>query len=117
MKIGTHSIPKYRLPGLIEDVKKIYEKFNGEESEPEYVAHVIGHQPKSGSFTQKLADMRSYGLIEGRGKIRVSELGKKVTYGTEPEKKEALDKLLRNIPIWGILLDKYGVNINGRLFV
>ncbi len=116
MKIGTHSIPKYRLPGLIEDTKKIYEQFNGKESELEFVAHTIGHLPKSGSFMQKLADLRSYGLIEGRGKIKVSELGKKVTYGTEPEKVEALEEIIKNIPLWGSIFDKYGVNIKEENF-
>lgn len=116
MKIGTHTIPKYRLQGLIDDTKKIYEQFNGKETEPEYIAHTIGHQPKSGAFVQKLADMRSYGLIDRRGKIKVSELGKQITYGTESEKTEALDKILRNIPLWGILLDKYGVNIKEETF-
>ncbi|MCZ7400121.1 MAG: hypothetical protein O8C62_10700 [Candidatus Methanoperedens sp.] len=116
MRIGTHIIPKYRLQSLIDDTKKIYEQFNGRESEPEYIAHTLGHQPKSGSFVQKLADMRSYGLIDRRGKISVSELGKKITYGTESEKTEALDKILRNIPLWGIFLDKFGVNIKEETF-
>lgn len=116
MKIGKHSIPKYRLQGLIEDTKKIYEQFNGKESELEFVGHTIGHLPKSGAFRQKLADLRSYGLIEGRGKIKVSELGKKVTYGTEPERMEALEHIIRNIPLWSSILDKYGVNIKEENF-
>lgn len=111
MKIGTYTIPNNRLKDLIEDAKKVYEKFPNEEIESEFIAHSINNSPTSGSFKQKLADLRTYGLLEGRGKIRISELGKKVTYGHEDEKREAFEKIIRNIPLWGIFLDKYGLSI------
>lgn len=113
MKIGKFRIPTFRLyPNLIVDAKKIYEKFAGEEIEVEYVAQLLGHTShRSGTFLQKAADSRSYGLIEGKGKIKVSELGKKITYGHEAEKMEALEKAIRNISLWGIFIDKFGTNI------
>ncbi|MGB8216393.1 MAG: hypothetical protein WCE94_03735 [Candidatus Methanoperedens sp.] len=113
MKIGNFRIPTNRLyPNLILDVKKIYEKFSGEEIEVQYVAQLLGHTShRSGTFLQKAADSRFYGLIEGKGKIKVSELGKKITYGHEAERMEALEKAIRNIPLWGIFLDKFGTSI------
>lgn len=111
MKIGNYTIPNNRLRDLIEDAKKVYEKFPNEEVETEFIAHTLDNSPTSGSFKQKLADLRTYGLLEGRGKIRISELGKKVTYGHEDEKREAFEKIIKNIPLWGIFLDKYGVSI------
>jgi hypothetical protein len=111
MKIGSYTIPNNRLRTLIEDAKKVYEKFPNEEVEAEFIAHTLDNSPTSGAFKQKLADLRSYGLLEGRGKIRISELGKKVTYGHEDEKREAFEKIIKNIPLWGIFFDKYGVSI------
>jgi hypothetical protein len=116
MKIGSYTIPNNRLKDLIEDTKRIYEKFPSEEVEAEFIAHTIGNSPKSGSFRQKLADLRSYGLLEGRGKIRVSELGKTITYGHASEKIEAFEKILKNIPLWGIFLDRYGISIKEDSF-
>lgn len=116
MKIGNYVIPEYRLQDLIEETKKIYEKFNAEEVELEFIAHLLGQSPKSGSFYKKIAALRDYGLIEGRGKIRVSEVGKKVTFGDESEKNSALEKAVRNIPLWSMFLDKFGVSIKEESF-
>lgn len=118
MKIGTFRIPTFRLyPNLIAYTKKIYEKFPNEETKVEYVAQLIGHKShRSGTFLQRAADLRLYGLIEGKGKIKVSELGKKITYGHESEKIEALEKAIRNIPLWDTLLNNYGPNINSDDF-
>lgn len=114
MQIGKYTIPRFRLyPKLVEDTRKIYEKFSGEETEVEYVAHLLGQSVKSGSFLQKMADLRSYGLVEGKGtgKVKVSDMGKKLTYGLDTERMEALEKVIRTIPLWSILLDKFGVTL------
>ncbi len=118
MKIGNFRIPTFRLyPNLVAYTKKIYEKFPNEETKVEYVAQLIGHTShRSGTFLQRAADLRLYGLIEGKGKIKVSELGKKITYGQEGEKIQALEKAIRNIPLWDTLLNNYGPNINSDDF-
>jgi hypothetical protein len=112
MKIGIYSIPRFRLPKLIDATRKIYDGIKGNEVEPEVVAHLLGLSPASGGFKQKLADLRSYGLITGRGKVKVTELGKKITYpDSEHDKYEAHVQLLRNIPLWNEIYEKYGVSI------
>ncbi len=116
MKIGDYNIPQNRLRDLIEDTKKFYDKFPNEEVKSELIAHTISYSPTGGAFKQRLADLRLYGLIEGRGKIKVSELGKMITYGDEKEKTDASEKIIRNIPLWNIFFDKYKASIKEENF-
>lgn len=112
MKIGNYSIPTFRLAPLIEATKKIYEKFPNEEIGREDIAHLLGIKPSSGGFAQKMADMRSYGLISGRGTFVVTKLGKDITFGTDDEKAIAHRQAVENIPLWKDLLDKEGVTLD-----
>jgi hypothetical protein len=118
MKIGSYSIPLYRLDTLLDATKEIYEQFGGDEVSTELIGPVLGHAPKGGAFLQKMADLRSYGLISGtRDKIKVTELGKQVTLFTDDvEKNEALQEIIGNIPLWRIFLDKYGYDIDEKNF-
>ncbi len=114
MNVGKYEIPELRLnPILTEAAKKLYEKFKSEEtSDTLTVAKLLGHDTdRSGAFLRKLAAMRAYGLVEKRG-IKVTELGKKLTYGTtEEEKNEALKEAILNIPLWKEFYGKFGVNL------
>ena len=113
MKLGAYSIPRSRLGTLLADTKKIYERFKSEEIQVDHIGSFLGLSPRSGGFLQKMADLRAYGLIEGRGsKSRVSKLGIDATFGIGPaEKSVALEKIVKNIPLWGIFYEKYGKEI------
>jgi hypothetical protein len=103
---------------LLDATREIYEQFKGDEVSTEHIAPILGQKPKSGSFLQKMADLRSYGLITGsRDKIKVTELGKQVTlFKDEAEKNAALQEIVSNIPLWRIFLDKYGYDIDEKNF-
>lgn len=117
MRIGKYSIPRFHLDSLLVATKKIYEQFNSDEVSSQDIAPILGLKASSGGFLQKLADLRSYGLIEGRkDKITVSELGKKATYGDDSEQTSAFEELVRNIPLWGKFLSKYGTSIKEENF-
>lgn len=82
------------------------------------LAKFLGHKSaKSGTFLAKLVYLRAYGLIEGRGIVKVSEIGKKLTYPTtEEEKTEAIEKAILRIPLWKEFYSKWGVNLPGGDF-
>jgi hypothetical protein len=88
----------------------MYNKFEQSEVDFTTLASVWGHKnPKSGTFLSKKAAMMTYGLIEGRGKVRVSETGRKIAQ-TPPQKKELNDGLIETIskiPLWKEVFDKY----------
>ena len=88
MKIGNYSIPDKRIPALLDDLKTMYNKFEQRDIDPVTLAPMLGHKgSKSGGFLQKIADMRAYNLIEGRGKVRVTETGRRSLYQNSTQKK------------------------------
>ena len=122
MRVGTYTIPDVRLyPTLVEATKLIYDKYPSEEvTDMKVLANLLGHKTeKSGTFLAKMTFMRAYGLIEGRGSVKVSEIGKKLTYGAdENERMQALEKALLNIPLWKEFYTRWGVNLpNGNFWV
>ncbi len=106
-----YSIPDMRIyPELYDDVKKLYGKFGQSEVDPETVAQLWGHKSsKSSQFrVTKLGSLRAYGLIEGRGKIRVSTLGKSLTYPQNDEElMKAIVETVKKIPLWKWFFDKF----------
>jgi len=58
----------------------------------------------------KVADMRLYGLLEPRG-IKATPLAMKLTFGTEQEKQEAIEKAILNVPLWKELYDRFGTEL------
>ena len=97
-------------PELHDDIKKLYGKFGQSEVDQETVAQLLGHKSGRSSTYRvyKLGSLRSYGLIEGRGKIRVTDLGKRLTYPENDEEYvKAIVEAVRNIPLWKIFFDDF----------
>lgn len=113
MKIGNYSVPDLRLfPNVSEAAKIIYENYKLEEATDENsVAVALKHKTaNSGAFLSKLADLRLYGLLEPRS-IKATPLAEKLTYGTEEDKQEAINKAVLNVPLWREIYSKLGVKL------
>lgn len=113
VKVGSYTIPELRLfPKLYEDVKLIYENYHFDEAtDHNAVAKLLKHKSaNSGAWLAKLADMRSYGLLEPRT-IKVTQLTEKLTHGTDEEKQEATNRTVLNIPLWKELYSRFGVEL------
>jgi len=112
MKIVTGwKIPRLRLyPELFDNVKKLYGKFGQSEVDQDTVAQLWGHKSaKSSQFRfVKLGALRAYGLIEGRGKIKISNLGRQLTFPKDDEEgNKAIVETIKNVPLWKKLFDTY----------
>jgi len=118
MKVGNYTIPRFRLKSLMEDTKKIYETTSGKnEFHRTDIAYALNQTPASGTLAQKIADMKSYGLIQGRGEtLSVSKQWIDAVFALGEERNQAIDKIFRNVPLWGILYDKFGDNIKEENF-
>lgn len=115
MRIGRYSVPPIRLyPTLIDAIRRLYSRFQDNEvSDLNEVATALGHtSAKSGAFLLKLTALRAYGLIDGRGKIHVSELGASLAYPKDrSEEEKTLERAVTNIPLWKELYLRFGTTL------
>ena len=111
MKLGNVDVPNYPLLESIDAVKKIYEQLKREEITREHIAGILGFAATSGGFNMRLYDLKLFGLIEGRAKFRVTDLAVKATFGTNDERAIALDTAVKNVPLWTMFYEKWGVSI------
>lgn len=112
MKVGKYDIPKNRLnAALIESAKKIYDTYKADEASSKNVAALLKYSSeRNGAYLQKIADLRAYGLI-GKPGIKITELGKKITWGQGEEKTQAKKESVLKIPLWKIFYDTWGTNL------
>jgi hypothetical protein len=117
MQIGNMKVPTNSLEVLLDATKKIYKDSSGKEISKARIAEILGHSP-GGTFSTKMADLRDYGLIEGRkNNILVTKLGKQATVPRDDsEKNAALLKAVKNIPLWKKLLEDVGTSIKPENF-
>jgi hypothetical protein len=92
----------------------LYNRFQDNEIDDlNEVATTLNHvSAKSGAFLLKLSALRAYGLINGRGKIHISELGASLAYPKDRnEEEKALEKAVTNIPLWKELYSRFGTTL------
>ena len=110
MKLGSFEVPERRLvPDTIADVKKIYDAIKSDEIQSKDLSQIFGYKYATAtSFYMRLNSMVSYGLLEGRGTFRVSDLGKSLLY-PENEKQEKIlkTKAILNVTLWKELYQKF----------
>ncbi|MGN6614179.1 MAG: hypothetical protein ACTHKC_03980, partial [Candidatus Nitrosocosmicus sp.] len=102
MKIGNYEIPDIRLSEAIQDVKKIFDKINNTQDLTHYtdLAVMLDYKSKiGGAFYRRLNSLTLFGLLEGRAKYRVTELGENISYPVnELQKTELTSKAFLNVP-------------------
>ena len=110
MKLGNKEIPNMRLPALIPEVRTLYEKVGVSEVDPGVIAEFLGHKSAaSGAFLTKIASMRDYGLMDGRGKMRISAIGQVLSEpkSTDDARNQAMIDSLNKIPLWRVFYEKW----------
>jgi len=78
LKIGNYEIPDIRLSEAIQDVKKIFDKVKNTQDLTHYtdIAVMLDYRSKiGGAFYRRLNSLTLFGLLEGRAKYRITELG------------------------------------------
>ena len=112
MKIGNYEIPDIRLSEAIQDVKKIFDKVKNTQDLTHYtdIAVMLDYKSKiGGAFYRRLNSLTLFGLLEGRAKYRVTELGENISYPiNEANKNELTSKAFLNVPLWNKLYSKHG---------
>ncbi|MEM0134687.1 MAG: hypothetical protein QXU18_05585 [Thermoplasmatales archaeon] len=115
MQIGNYTIPDSpnRLPTLIEKIRKVFDVYDKQEIKDylrnNELATTLGYKSwNNGSYQRTVKALKEYGLIEGKGDLKVSNRAETILYGTEMEKQKSLLDAFKSIPLWLKLYEKFG---------
>lgn len=76
-KLGSYSYPDIRFGDAVEIAGRVLAKFKGTVT-VKGLAWELGMAENSGTLFAKIAALRDFGLVEGRGELRVSDLLRKI---------------------------------------
>lgn len=106
-------VPYFRLARLIAYLEKIFEYYgDGSISNPTknaFLSHnLLGFKgPESGHYHNVVASLHDYGLFEGHGSVKISELGKQILTSRGDAFSEAYRNSALQIPLWNGLYKKF----------
>jgi hypothetical protein len=120
LKIGNYEIPDIRLSEAIQDVKKIFDKVKNTQDLTHYsdIAVMLDYKSKiGGAFYRRLNSLTLFGLLEGRAKYRITDLGENLSYPINDEQKSELSsKAFLNVPLWNKLYSKHGKQLGDNVW-
>jgi hypothetical protein len=120
MKLGAYEIPSVRLkPNCLEILKKTYDVIKGGEITNVDLAKLLGYtNPRSGGFYENVHSLLLFALIEGRGKFRVTDIGKQLAYPPSDEYKRntLLKEAVFNVPLWKEIFKRRGKKIDDEFW-
>jgi hypothetical protein len=104
-----YAVPDERLyPKYVEWTRMMYDKFTTNETDALVIAQLLGHSSIGGAFNMKIAAMGAYGLVDRRlGKIRVTDIGRKIVFGSGAEKVDGVKSALFKVELWNRLYQEY----------
>ncbi len=111
-KINNSDYPELNFSEAVKMIKQFHEKLNGKASNFKSLANAFDSSEKSGWFKVKVGDLRKYGLIEGRGEFKISDVGQDILfYNTKEEYHSAVKKALNNIQLFKTIYERVGKDI------
>jgi hypothetical protein len=122
MKVGKYMVPDIRLPDSIQDVKKIYDRIRNTTDTVHFrdIAVYLDYSGKSmgGAFYRRLNSLTLYGLLDGRGKMRVTELGESLAYPAgDKVRKQSYTEAFLNIYVWNGLFKIHKKNLPDAIWI
>ncbi|MBA31115.1 MAG: hypothetical protein CL748_01090 [Chloroflexi bacterium] len=107
-KINQYSYPEYPLESSIIVIKDIYNNFAGEVSRSA-LASLMSMSERGGAFTDRLASLKIWKLLEGKSKLRVTADAVNIITSSNPN--EIIADLILRIPLFNEISSR--VNILG----
>ncbi|PKB65597.1 MAG: hypothetical protein BZY82_07950 [SAR202 cluster bacterium Io17-Chloro-G3] len=106
-KLGTYSYPDIRFADAVEISGRIATKFKGIVS-VKGLAWELGMAENSGTLFAKVAALRDFGLVEGRGELRVSALAQRILHpATQEEGKAAKAQAFQRVDLLQSLYERF----------
>ena len=110
-KLGAYSYPDIRFGDAVEIAGRIASKFRGTVS-VKGLAWELGMAEGSGTLFAKVAALRDFGLVEGRGELRLSPLAQRVLHpSTAEEGREARADAFQRVELLRQLYQRFDGDI------
>ena len=106
--IGQHEYPLTTVADAIEKAKRITIQFKGQPFDRTAMAAALGYKSaESGAFNQLLADLRRFGVIDGRGDaLQATPLAQRLAVPTNNQEfSEAVYEMMTRIPLFKLLYE------------
>lgn len=106
-KLGQYTYPDIRFGDAVEISGRVLTKFKGTVS-VKGLAWELGMAEGSGTLFAKVAAMRDFGLIEGRGELRISSLAQRVLHPANPDEgQEARAEAFQRVDLLRQLYERF----------
>ncbi len=106
-KLGTYSYPDIRFGDAVEIAGRVLSKFKGSVT-VKGLAWELGMAENSGTLFAKIAALRDFGLVEGRGELRVSDLARKILHPANPEeRREASIQAFQRVELLRAMYERF----------
>lgn len=119
MQLGSFEVPEKRLIiHAIPDLKLIYDSVKTGEIKSADISSLFGYKhPTATPFYHRLNSLSSFGLLEGRGKFRITTIGKDLLFPESDEHdKKSKNKAILHVPLWKSLYAKYKKDLPAENF-
>ena len=106
--LGQHDYPLTTVADGIENAKKIVLQFRGQSFDRKALAAALGNKSAgTGAFNQRLADLRRFVVIEGRGEtLQVTALAQRLAIPTNgDELSDAVFEMMTRVPLFKLLYE------------
>jgi hypothetical protein len=112
LRIGSYEIPEIRFnSGAFNDIRRIYDNVKSVDRQihANDLALLLGYKtPTSGGFYRRINSLISYGLLEGRGKFRVTKNGEDILYPRdEDHRKQLVRESVLRVSLWNEFYKKF----------
>lgn len=106
-KLGSYSYPDIRFGDAVELAARILGKFRGVVN-VKGLAWELGMAENSGALFAKVAALRDFGLVDGRGELRVTPLAQRILHPATPEEgREARAQAFQRVELLRQLWERF----------
>ena len=106
-KLGAYTYPDIRFGDAVEIAGRVLTKFKGTVS-VKGLAWELGMAEGSGTLFAKVAALRDFGLVEGRGELRITPLAQRVLYpATTEEGQQARAEAFQRVELLRLLYTRF----------
>lgn len=108
--LADREIPQVTIDAAVESARKIAEQFKGSTFDRNALAAALGNKSaNSGAFKQNIADLRRYGVLDGRADVlRATELVQRLAVPKDDSELAAtILEMSNKIPLFRELYDHY----------